>query len=130
MAPYTIQAESKQLLKSLLDNPSLFVSPEVKAAAERVEFTGYADPWLPVPVKFSESISAISAFVAAAAVAVAEDRYGIKQDIKVNTYVHALNTTQLIQALMIMRDTLTATVTMLPLSFSGSSCPTSPASPS
>lgn len=82
---YTVQAEAKRLLERLLNDPKLYVNPEVKAAAERVEFTGYANPWLPVPVKFSESISAISAFVGASAAAVAEDRYGIKQGIRVNT---------------------------------------------
>ncbi|KAH8661740.1 caib baif family enzyme [Ilyonectria robusta] len=82
---YTVQAEAKHLLERLLNDPKLYVNPEVKAAAERVEFTGYANPWLPVPVKFSESISTISAFVGASAAAVAEDRYGIKQGIRVNT---------------------------------------------
>ncbi|EFW99724.1 caib baif family enzyme [Grosmannia clavigera kw1407] len=84
-SPYTIQSESRQLLERLLNDPKLSVPNEVKEAAERVEFSGYANPWLPVPVKFSESISAISAFVGASAAAVAKDRYGIEQDIRVNT---------------------------------------------
>lgn len=82
---YTVQAEAKRLLDRLLNDPKLYVDPKTKAAAQWVEFTGYSDPWLPVPVKFSESISAISAFVGASAASVAEDRFGIKQAVLVNT---------------------------------------------
>jgi hypothetical protein len=82
---YSVQEESKRLLNILVNDPKLSISDEVKAASGRVQFDGHSNPWLPVPLKFTESISAISALVSSAAAAVAQDRYGVQQDIKVNT---------------------------------------------
>lgn len=85
MPLYTIQAEAKRLLGVLIGDDRLRLSPEVKKACEKVDFSGHSDPWLPVPCKFSESISAMSGFVAAAAATVAKERYGIDQEATVNT---------------------------------------------
>ena len=84
-ANYSVQEESKRLLDVLVNDPELSISDEVKAASKNVQFDGHSDPWLPVPLKFTETISAISALTSSAAAAVAQDRYGVQQDIHVNT---------------------------------------------
>jgi hypothetical protein len=89
MASYDLKVESSRVLRDVLvADPALNILPSIKEAAKKVKFTGGGDghPFLPTPMKMTESSSALNALVAASASTVAADRYGIDfQDIEVNT---------------------------------------------
>jgi hypothetical protein len=89
MATYDLHTETSRILQDvLIGSPALNILPSIKEAARKVKFTGGGDgqPFLPTPMKMTESSSALNALVAASASAVATDRYGIDlQDIEVNT---------------------------------------------
>lgn len=83
-----MQEESKRILhERLLSDEQLSLPSSFAKAAEKVRFVGPdAKPFIPTPCKITESSSALSALVAAAASVVASDRYGIEyQDIEINT---------------------------------------------
>jgi hypothetical protein len=88
IAPYSVQDESSRIFHTqLIENPKLNLPVSFTLAANNVQFTGAdPEPFIPSPCKMTESSSALNALVAAAASAVAHDRYNIGfQDIKVNT---------------------------------------------
>jgi len=89
MATYNLHTETSRILHDvLIASPALNILPSIKEAAKKVKFTGGGDgrPFLPTPMKMTESSSALNALVAAGANAVATDRYEIDlQDIEVNT---------------------------------------------
>jgi crotonobetainyl-CoA:carnitine CoA-transferase CaiB-like acyl-CoA transferase len=87
MATYNLHTECSRILQDvLIASPALNILPSIKEAAKKVRFTGGDRPFLPTPMKMTESSSALNALVAAGASAVATDRYGIDpQDIEVNT---------------------------------------------
>ena len=88
MASYTVQSEAVRVLQEmLLESPNLSLPQAFKEAGKNVKFTGGdGQPFVPTPLKITESSSALNALVATAASAVANDRYGIGyQDIEVNT---------------------------------------------
>lgn len=93
MAQYSTHDESKRILHgNLLADPALNILPCIRKAAEKINFApGYSKPFVPTPLKITESSSSLTALVAAAASAAATDRYGIDyQDIEVNTDVATL----------------------------------------
>lgn len=88
MDNYSVQDEAKRFLhERLLDDASLELPQSFKEAAKKIKFVGDdPKPFVPTPCKITESASALTALVAAAASAVATDRYGIDyQEIDVNT---------------------------------------------
>ncbi|KAM6534659.1 hypothetical protein FALCPG4_004285 [Fusarium falciforme] len=88
MGTYSVQDESYRILREhLLDDSRLALPPSFAEAAEKITFTGDdPKPFVPTPCKITESASSLTALVAAAASAIAADRYGIDyQDIEVNT---------------------------------------------
>lgn len=87
MAPYNIQSESKRIFETLLKDKALDLPSSIVEAAKKVTFVGDdPKPFIPTPCKITESSSSLTALVAAAASAVAADRYGIDfQEIEVNT---------------------------------------------
>jgi crotonobetainyl-CoA:carnitine CoA-transferase CaiB-like acyl-CoA transferase len=86
MSDYNVQKESQRiLLEHIINDERLGWSPEIKKACQAVKFVGDSKPFIPTPLKITESVSALSALVGGAAAAVAEERYGIKQDVTVNT---------------------------------------------
>ena len=88
MGAYSVQDESYRILREhLLGDSRLALPPSFAKAAEKITFTGDdPKPFVPTPCKITESASSLTALVAAAASAVAADRYGIDyQDIEVNT---------------------------------------------
>ncbi|KAM0421054.1 hypothetical protein ACHAPT_011125 [Fusarium lateritium] len=88
MGNYSVQDESYRILRErLLGDPRLALPPAFAEAAEKITFTGDdPKPFVPTPCKITESVSSLTALVAAAASAVAADRYGIDyQDVEVNT---------------------------------------------
>jgi hypothetical protein len=89
MTNYNVQEESKKiLLEHAINDSRLGFTPEVKEACERVKFVGRdGKPYLPTPLKMTESISALSGLVGALSAVVAKERYGIQQSVTVNTYV-------------------------------------------
>lgn len=84
-ASYSLSAESKKALQKLLNDPALHFTDDVKKASEKIKYLGREEPWLPTPYKFTETISAFSSAAAAGAAVIAKERYGIDQDITVNT---------------------------------------------
>ncbi|GME65958.1 CoA-transferase family III domain-containing protein [Neofusicoccum parvum] len=85
---YRVQDESHRILREcILSDETLQIPQSISDAAENVTFIGDdVRPFLPSPSKMTESASALSALVAAAASAIAADRYGIEyQKVKVNT---------------------------------------------
>ncbi|EFX04539.1 caib baif family enzyme [Grosmannia clavigera kw1407] len=87
MAQYNIQSESKCIFETLLQDETLALPSSFVEAARKVTFVGDdPKPFIPTPCKITESSSSLTALVAAAASAVARDRYGIDyQEIEVNT---------------------------------------------
>ena len=86
MPDYNVQQSAKNILvNKLVGDERLGFTPDVKAACEKVKFSGHDKPFLPTPVKMTETISVMSALVGAAASVVAAERYGIEQDVEVNT---------------------------------------------
>lgn len=85
---YSVQEEASRILHThLLASPTLALPPSFAAAAQKLKFVGPDPaPFIPSPCKMTESSSALTALVAAAAGAVAADRYSIDhQDLEVNT---------------------------------------------
>ncbi|KAF4463489.1 caib baif family enzyme [Fusarium albosuccineum] len=88
MEGYSVQDESHRILhERLLDDERLALPASFKEAAKKIMFAGDDPrPFVPTPCKITESVSSLTALVAAAASAVAADRYGIDyQDIELNT---------------------------------------------
>ncbi|KAL1619280.1 hypothetical protein SLS56_010170 [Neofusicoccum ribis] len=88
MDGYSVQEESQRIFRErVLADASLGLPASFAAAAAKVRFVGDdPKPFVPTPCKITESAAALSALVAAAASAVAADRYGIDyQDVEVNT---------------------------------------------
>lgn len=87
MDDYSIQKESARILHdNLLCDQRLELPPSFTESAEKITFIGDPKPFIPTPCKITESASSLTALLAAAASAVAADRYGIGyQKIEVNT---------------------------------------------
>ncbi|KAK7419181.1 hypothetical protein QQX98_003521 [Neonectria punicea] len=88
MDNYSVQQESERFLdERLLNDKHLALPPSFSEAAKKIKFVGKdPKPFIPTPCKITESVSALSGLVAAAASAIAADRYGIDfQDAEVNT---------------------------------------------
>ncbi|OJD30416.1 caib baif family enzyme [Diplodia corticola] len=85
---YSVQAEAARILhERLLNDASLGLPPSFAEAARKIRIVGDdPKPFVPTPCKMTESSTALTALVAAAASAVAADRYGIDyQDVEVNS---------------------------------------------
>lgn len=88
MDSYSVQQESERFLhERLLNDKTLLLPSSFSEAAKKIKFVGQdPKPFIPTPCKITESVSALSGLVAAAASAVASDRYGIDfQDAEVDT---------------------------------------------
>ncbi|KAF7534413.1 hypothetical protein G7Z17_g13367 [Cylindrodendrum hubeiense] len=88
MGSYSVQQESQRFLhERLLNDKQLSLPPSFSEAAKKIKFVGQdPKPFIPTPCKITESVSALSGLVAAAASAIASDRYGIDfQDAEVDT---------------------------------------------
>ncbi|KAJ5895492.1 hypothetical protein N7495_007183 [Penicillium taxi] len=91
MTSYSVQDESARVLDTLFSDPKIDFPESFKKAAKKVKFVGHRDPFIPTPLKITESSSALSAYTAAVASAISADRYGLElQDIEVNTDVATL----------------------------------------
>lgn len=85
---YSVQAEATRILHERLLGDAQLALPQAFAdAARKVRIVGDdPKPFVPTPCKITESAAALTALVAAAASAVAAERYGIGyQDVEVNT---------------------------------------------
>jgi hypothetical protein len=87
MSNYNVQEESRRALLDAVSDDRLGFTAEVKEACKTVQFIGDSKPFLPTPMKFTESVSALSALVGVCAASVVTDRYGEQQQVTVNTYV-------------------------------------------
>ncbi|TVY20061.1 Succinyl-CoA--L-malate CoA-transferase alpha subunit [Lachnellula arida] len=86
MANYNVQNESARiLLENILSDDRLGWTPETKEACRNVKFVGDSKPFIPTPLKITESASSLSGLLGALAATVAEERYGVKQDVTINT---------------------------------------------
>lgn len=85
MTEYNIQKESQRILGQLVEDPRLGISPDVKQACSEVNFLGDSQPFIPTPCKITESSSALSGLVGALASVVAKERYGVDQQVKIDT---------------------------------------------
>jgi hypothetical protein len=86
MTDYNVQHEARNiLLERLISDNRLLLSPSVLEACQKVTFVGDSNPFVPTPCKITESVSAISGLVGALASVVAKERYGIEQDVEINT---------------------------------------------
>ncbi|KAL4961125.1 CoA-transferase family III domain-containing protein [Aspergillus stella-maris] len=89
---YSIQTEaSRALHEHLLNDSSLNIPDSFKEAAKKVEFVGDKDPFVPTPLKISESSAALNAYVATIANVISKERYGGEyRDVTVDTDVASL----------------------------------------
>ncbi|KAI0376923.1 CoA-transferase family III [Hypomontagnella monticulosa] len=91
---YTIQKEASRILHSiLLPDPRLQIPDSVKAAATRTSFDNSAlsSPFLPAPLKCTESSTALWALLASFGNAIAAERYGLTdQKVVVNSDVASI----------------------------------------
>ncbi|RYP08930.1 hypothetical protein DL764_001583 [Monosporascus ibericus] len=90
MGDYTIQKEASRILHEvLLKDDRLGIPDQVKDVASRIVFDESAvrTPFLPAPVKCTESSTALWALLAAFGSAIAKQRYGLQQKAVVNSDV-------------------------------------------
>ncbi|KAL4734350.1 CoA-transferase family III domain-containing protein [Aspergillus similis] len=89
---YSIQAEAVRVLEEhLLNNKTLDIPASFREAAKKVKFVGDSTPFIPTPLKITESSSALNALLGVIASAVSKDRYGVDhQEITVDTDVASL----------------------------------------
>ncbi|RDW63606.1 hypothetical protein BP6252_11151 [Coleophoma cylindrospora] len=86
MAEYNVQREARNaLLNQVLTDSRLGLSPAVIEACKEVTFVGDDKPFIPTPLKITESSSALSGLVGALASVVAAERYGVHQGVEINT---------------------------------------------
>ncbi|KAI8952587.1 CoA-transferase family III domain-containing protein [Xylaria longipes] len=93
MDTYTIQNEAARIFRSLLLTDSrLGISDEVRDAAKRTSFdtSALSKPFLPAPVKCTESSAALWALLGTFGNAIAQRRYGIEQSCVVSSDVASL----------------------------------------
>ncbi|KAI2468014.1 CAIB/BAIF family enzyme [Annulohypoxylon bovei var. microspora] len=91
---YTIQEEASRILNSvLLEDPRLKIPESVKAASRRTSFdpSALTHPFLPAPIKCSESSAALWALLATFGNAICAERYGLAdQNVVVNSDVASI----------------------------------------
>lgn len=93
MASYNVNEEASRIFQDVLvSDPALNLLPSIKEAAKKVRFTGGdGRPFVPTPLKMTESSAVLNGLVSASASAVASDRYKIAhQDIEVDTDIATL----------------------------------------
>ncbi|KAI0446919.1 CoA-transferase family III domain-containing protein [Xylaria telfairii] len=93
MENYTIQDEAARIFRSvLLTDSRLGIPDEVREAAERTSFDPRAlsKPFLPAPVKCTESSAALWALLGTFGNVIAQQRYGITQSCVVSSDVASL----------------------------------------
>ncbi|KAI1428677.1 CoA-transferase family III domain-containing protein [Xylaria sp. FL1777] len=93
MDTYTIQKEAARIFHSvLLTDERLEIPDEVRTLAERTSFdpSALSKPFLPAPVKCTESSAALWALLGTFGNAIAERRYGITQSCAVSSDVASL----------------------------------------
>ncbi|KAI6600882.1 hypothetical protein MCOR06_000602 [Pyricularia oryzae] len=91
--PYSIRQEAERIFRdTLLRDQRLGLPQKVASASERTTFdtTTIDTAYLPVPWKFSESSAALWALAATYGNAIAKERFGVDQDVVVNTDVASL----------------------------------------
>src|SRR5258706_7370105 len=82
---YTLQAEAKRIFDSIVNDKALDVPEEVLNLAHTVQFDGdETAPFYPVPYKCAEAQAAILGYVGLLGNAIASNRYGIEQDVKID----------------------------------------------
>lgn len=87
MTTYNVHDESKRILYEHLLQDSKLNFPEafVEAAAKVSIISDDSQPFLPCPLKITESSSALCALIATGASAIARQRFGVEhQDITIN----------------------------------------------
>ncbi|RWA14557.1 hypothetical protein EKO27_g567 [Xylaria grammica] len=93
MDSYSIQTEAARIFRSvLLADLRLEIPDEVRRASERTSFdpSALSEPFLPAPVKCTESSAALWALLGTFGNAIAERRYGITQSCVVSSDVASL----------------------------------------
>ncbi|OAL22848.1 hypothetical protein AYO22_06756 [Fonsecaea multimorphosa] len=85
----SVPKEAKQILiRHLLENASLGIPSEVSGNVSAVTFTPNVSPFMPTPMKMTESVSALWACIGLFATAISQGRYGVPmpKSIEVNVY--------------------------------------------
>lgn len=72
---YNVPTVAATVFAKLLTDPRLAIPDAVQSEAAHITFTGSPTPFLPVPLKFTEAISAVKALEAAFAAAIARLRF-------------------------------------------------------
>lgn len=86
----SIPKEAKRiLLQCLVGNAALEMPPEVVELAPAVKFTPEISPFMPTPMKMTESVSALWASIGLFATAIARKRYGMDQRMDIGVDVQA-----------------------------------------
>lgn len=88
MTGYDIHSEAKGILQRLLNDERLKVPESVQRSAQAVSFVTegvQAKPFIPTPLKITESSTALWAFLGAFGSAISVERYGKPQDCTVNS---------------------------------------------
>lgn len=88
MTGYDIHTEAKGILRKLLNDERLNVPQSVQKSAEGVTFVTdgvQKKPFIPTPLKMTESSTALWAFLGAFGSAISADRYGKPQECVVNS---------------------------------------------
>ncbi|KAI1500305.1 CAIB/BAIF family enzyme [Biscogniauxia marginata] len=88
MEPYTIQSEASRILHTiLLPDARLSLPPSLPITAKRTTFdpSSLSTPFLPAPLKCTESSAALWALLATLGNYIVETRWGVKQDVQVNS---------------------------------------------
>ncbi|KIW35511.1 uncharacterized protein PV07_02202 [Cladophialophora immunda] len=86
----SIPKEAKQILvRHLLENPSLDIPSQVSRNVSAVTFTPEAGPFMPTPMKMSESVSALWACIGLFASAISQERYSVPVPKSIQVDVHS-----------------------------------------
>ena len=82
---YLLQLEATKILERLVEDPGLQIPKVVKKYASEVEFhseAGLTKPYMPTPLKFTESSASLWGLIAAFTNALIVDRYGAEHEQK------------------------------------------------
>ncbi|OCK86216.1 CAIB/BAIF family enzyme [Lepidopterella palustris CBS 459.81] len=90
---YTVQKEAEKIFRDVLLRDDRLALPDlVKEVASRTTFdqAAISKPYIPCPLKFTESSSALWALISTFGNAIVKKRYGIDQSVVVNTDIASL----------------------------------------
>jgi hypothetical protein len=81
---FSTLSSTQEALRTLVNDSSLPIPPEVKALLSKTAFTNESEPILPCPFRQLEAVTALKAIEGAVANAIGKVRFGFDQDVTID----------------------------------------------